>query len=293
MSLFDQISQFTVTGLINGSIYALIAVGFVTVYNVTGILNFAQGEFAMLGAMVAAGAHGAGLPLPLAVLLAVAAAAAVAGLMDRLAIHPARKAGPLTLIIITLGVAIAIRGTALLIWGTEGRRPPAWLPGDPLQVLGASMQRQGLVAILLSLVMVGVLYQFFNRTTLGIAVRASVNNRLAARLSGVSPNRMSLLAFAISGGAGGLAGALVAPIQTAVYDMGVMLGLKGFVAAVLGGINNAPAAVVGGYVLGMLEFWAAGMLSSAYKDAIAFLLLLIILVVRPTGILGRVGGKRV
>lgn len=293
VSFAEQLLQYVLTGLTGGSIYALVAVGFVVIYNVTGILNFAQGEFAMLGAMVAATLVKAGLPLWLAVAGAVATAVAAGMAFERLALFPARGASPLTLIVITLATAIALRGLALLAWGTEGRTLPAFVPGEAIRIGGASLQPQGALIIAISLLLVGALHLFFNRTVLGMAVRASVMNRLAARLMGIAPDRMSLLAFGISAGLGAVAGALIAPVQTAIYDMGVMLGLKGFVAAVLGGLTNAPASILGGYTLGVVESLAAGLLSSAYRDAIAFLLLLFMLFVRPTGLLGKAAGKRV
>jgi branched-chain amino acid transport system permease protein len=293
VSFTDQLLQLCLTGWTNGAIYALIAVGFVVIYNVTGVLNFAQGEFTMLGAMVAAVLAKAGTPLPLALLVAIALAVLVGVLMERLAIHPARKAGPLTLIVITIGVGILIRGLALIAWGTEGRSLAPLIGGAPLQILTASLQRQALLVIATSLAAVGGLHLFFNKTVLGLAVRASVMNRMAARLMGVAPDRMSVLAFAISAGMGALAGVLIAPLQTAIYDMGLMLGLKGFVAAVLGGLTNAPASILGGLVLGVVESLTAGLLSSAYRDAIAFLLLVTMLFVRPTGLLGKATGKRV
>jgi branched-chain amino acid transport system permease protein len=293
VSFTDQLLQLCLTGWTNGAIYALIAVGFVVIYNVTGVLNFAQGEFTMLGAMVAAVLAKAGTPLPLALLVAIALAVLVGVLMERLAIHPARKAGPLTLIVITIGVGILIRGLALIAWGTEGRSLAPLIGGAPLRILTASLQRQALLVIATSLAAVGGLHLFFNKTVLGLAVRASVMNRMAARLMGVAPDRMSVLAFAISAGMGALAGVLIAPLQTAIYDMGLMLGLKGFVAAVLGGLTNAPASILGGLVLGVVESLTAGLLSSAYRDAIAFLLLVTMLFVRPTGLLGKATGKRV
>ncbi len=293
MSFGEQLLQFLLTGITNGAIYALMAVGFVVIYNVTGILNFAQGEFAMIGAMVAATLVKAGAPMAVAMLAAVLCGTLVGILMERLAIHPARSAGALTKIIITIGTAIAIRGSALLIWGTEGQAMPAILPGGPIRVAGASLQVQALLVILLSLLAVWGLHLFFNKTIIGMAVRASVMNGMAARLMGIPPARMSMLAFAISAGIGALGGVLLAPIQTAIYDMGLMLGMKGFVAAVLGGLTNAPASILGGFVLGTLESLSAGLISSAYRDAIAFLLLIMMLFVRPTGLLGKAEGKRV
>lgn len=289
----EQLLQYIFTGLTNGAVYALVAVGFVVIFNVTGVLNFAQGEFAMLGAMISAVLVKAGALLWAAVPAAVLATAIAGVLMERLAIRPARNAGPLTLIIITLGVGILVRGAALIAWGTEGRALPPFVSGEPVGILGATILPQAILMIALSGLLVLGLHLFFNKTVLGMAVRASVMNRLAARLVGVAPDRMAMLAFALSGALGAVGGALIAPLQTAGYDMGLMLGLKGFVAAVLGGLTNAPASILGGFVLGVVEPLAAGLISSRFQHAIAFALLLIMLFVRPSGLLGKAAGKRV
>ncbi len=293
MNFGAQLLQYLLSGLTVGAIYALMAVGFVVTFNVTGVLNFAQGEFAMVGALLALSVTRAGVPVYLAVPVAIAGTVVVGALVERLAIYPARRWGPLTLVIITIGVSIAMRGIGLLIWGTESYVPPALIPGDPIRFLGASLQRQAGLAIVLSLVLVWLLHLFFNRTVLGTAVRAVVMNQLAARLMGISPERASVLAFAISAGFGAVAGVILAPIAAATYDMGTMLTLKAFVAAMLGGLTNAPASILGGMVLGLTESFGAGLISSAFKDAIAFLLLLAMLFVRPTGLLGKASGKRV
>lgn len=293
MALHSQLLQFLFSGLTSGSIIALVAVGFVTIFNVTGVLNFAQGEFAMVGAMLAVSLTRAGLPLPVAGLGAVLGTMAVGAVMERAAIHPARRHAPVTRIIITIGVAISVRGAALLIWGADPLALPPFSAGPPLFLLGASLVRQSLWVMGLALALMAFLYLFFARTMVGIALRACTINRLAARIMGIRPERMSLLTFALSAGLGAVAGVAITPITGAVYDMGLMLGLKAFVAAVLGGIHNVPAVIAGSLLVGVLEAMAAGLISSGYKDAITFLLLLVILVVRPSGLWGAVQGKRV
>ncbi len=276
-------------GLTTGSIYALIALGFVTIYNVTGIINFAQGEFAMLGAMLMVSLQPLGLPQPLAFLLAVLGVVAIGAGLERIAIHPARRASPVALIIITIGADIAIRGMALLIWGTDPYPLPAFTSGPPLRLAGAVLTRQAIWIMTTTALILALLSFFFARTYLGKAVRACAINRLSARLSGIRPDRMSLLAFALSAGLGAVGGIVIAPMTLVSYDMGLYLGLRGFVAAIMGGMVSAPGAVMGALLLGVLEALGAGIFKAAFKEAIAFLILFLILVVRPQGILGRGG----
>lgn len=288
----SQLLQLVLAGLTQGSIYALIALGFVTIYNVTGIINFAQGEFAMLGAMLMVSLQPVGLPLPLAFGVAVLGVTAIGGLLERITIHPARQASVVTLIIITIGLDIALRGVALLIWGTDPYPLPPFSVGPPLQVGGAIITRQAVWIIGTTGVTLGLLYLFFERTYLGKAVRACAINRVSARLTGIRPDRMSLLSFALSAGVGAVGGIVIAPMTLVSYDMGLYLGLRGFVAAIMGGMVSAPGAVVGALLLGVLEALGAGIFRAAYKEAIAFLVLFLILLFRPQGILaGRAVGR--
>ncbi|MCL5289715.1 MAG: branched-chain amino acid ABC transporter permease [Eubacteriales bacterium] len=293
MPSLDQLLQYLFSGLTLGAIYALIALALVMTYNITGILNMAQGEFVALGALTACSLYTAGLPALLCFFLAVLVTAAVGGLVERLAINPARDASPLSLIIITIGVSISLRGLALLIWGTDPHSLPAFTRGGPLQVLGAAVNTQSLWIFGLVVVTVAGLFAFMERTYWGKAVRACVVNRTAARLMGINPYLLSFLAFIASGAMGAAAGIFITPVTLATYDMGFMLGLKGFVAAVLGGINNIGGAIVGGFLLGLLEIFGAGLVSSGFKDAVAMIVLIAVLLVRPEGILGMVTGRKV
>ena len=277
--------QLLLTGLTIGSIYALVAVGFVIIYNITGILNFAQGEFAMAGAMVCAALLAAHVPLVPAAALAVAATCLLGALMERLAVEPAFGSHPLTLIIITFGVSMAFRGVALMLWGADPYSLPEFTPGDPLVVLTGVLGRQAMWAMGLSVVVVAALFAFFARTVPGAAVRACADNAFASRLVGISPRRMALVAFTLAAGIGAVGGIVIAPITGAAYDMGLGLGLKGFVAAVIGGLTNAPAAVLGGYVVGMIESLVAGYLAPGYGSAITFALLLVVLSLQREGLL--------
>jgi branched-chain amino acid transport system permease protein len=288
----SELTQFLLSGIAAGGIYALVAVGFVTVYNVLGIINFAQGEFAMLGALVASTLVSRGVPLAAAVPLAVAAAALVGALVERGVLRPAATSSELVRIIITIGVSIALRGIALTIWSSQSYTLPAFTSGAPLTLFGAALARQDLWVLGVAGATMLALYVLFERTFFGAALRASVMNRDASRLVGVSPAGMSLVAYTLSAALGALAGVVITPIALATYDMGIMLGLKGFVAAVLGGLVSAPGAVAGALLLGIVESFAAGLLSSGYRDALAFALLLAILIARPTGLFPRIAAER-
>jgi branched-chain amino acid transport system permease protein len=292
VSPVEQIVQLVLVGLTQGAIYALIALGFVTIYNVTGIINFAQGEFAMLGAMFMVSITAWGLPMPAAFVLAVLAVVVVGGGMERLAIHPARRASVVTLIIITIGADIVLRGLALLVWGTDPFPLAAFSTGPPLRIAGAFMTRQAVWILGATAVTLAALYAFFEYTYLGKVVRACAINRLSAQLSGISPQRMSLLAFCLAAALGAIGGIVMAPLTLVSYDMGLYLGLRGFVAAIMGGLVSAPGAVAGALLLGVLESLAAGLLKAAYKEAIAFLVLFLILLVRPQGLFARAVGSR-
>jgi branched-chain amino acid transport system permease protein len=293
MEVFDQFVQLLFSGLTIGSIYALIAIGFVVTYNVTGVLNFAQGEFAMLGALTTISLLGAGLPLWAAIALGILIVVLIGALFEKTAIYPARNSSTATLIIITIGVSFALRGLAILIWGTEPKSLRPFTNNDPITLFSAVLLPQNLWAIGISLLGVFSMGYFFNKTYVGKAVTACVVNKFAARLMGINPEKMSLISIAISAGLGALAGIVIAPISGASYNMGMMLGMKAFVAAVIGGLTNAPAAVVGAFLLGILESFTEGLWSSGLKDAVSFALLLIILFVKPNGLFAKATGKRV
>lgn len=283
----SDLAQYLVLGITLGSIYALVALGFVTVFSVTGVINFAQGESVMLGAMLATQLIHDGLPLPVAAVLAVAGAALVGALVHELGLRPAwGRVSALGMIMITIGAATAIRGVALLVWGTDPRPMDPFTAGPPLQIAGAAVARQTIWVVATTAVALAALYLFFQTTALGRALRACAVNPLAARLVGISPRRMALVAFMLSGAVGAIGGVVLAPITFATYDMGLMLGLKGFVGAVLGGLANPLGAVAGGLILGLLEA-AATPISSSYKDAAAFVVLIVVMVARPSGLFGR------
>ncbi|MDH4095891.1 MAG: branched-chain amino acid ABC transporter permease [Betaproteobacteria bacterium] len=288
-----ELAQFLLSGLTVGSIYALVALGFAIIYNASHVINFAQGEFVMIGGMATVSLLGAGLPLALAAALAVALAALIGLALARFAVQPARGASVVTLIIITIGAAILLRGLAALVWDKRIHALPAFSGDAPIAVAGATLAPQSLWVIGVTALIVCALWAFFNRTLNGKAILAVSHNRLAAQLMGISVRRVLLVSFALSAALGALAGILVAPITFTSWDVGVMLGLKGFAAAILGGMGSGPGAVLGGLVLGLLESLGAGYLSSAYKDAIAFIVMLAVLMLMPGGLLGARAAERV
>lgn len=289
----DALLQFLFSGVTVGAVYALIALGFTIIYNASDVVNFAQGEFVMLGGMITVFAHQAGAPLPLAALLAIALAAAVGVALNKLAIEPARGAPVVSLIIITIGASILIRGAAQLVFDRQIHRFPAFSGDEPFRLLGATILPQSLWVLAGALAVFGGLWLFFTRTLTGRAVLATSNNRLAAQLVGIDTGWVMTLAFGLSAAIGALAGVLATPITLVSYDVGVALALKGFAAAMLGGMGNPKGALVGGLLLGLLEALTAGYVSSQYKDAVAFVVILAVLFARPQGLFGARSTERV
>jgi branched-chain amino acid transport system permease protein len=279
--------QFLMSGLTVGAVYALVALGFTLVYNASDVINFAQGEFVMLGGMVTVFVAAAGVPLPLAALIAVVAAVAVGLLLYWLAIEPARGASAVTLIIITIGASILLRGAAQILFDKQFHKLPSFSGDTPVNLFGAAVQPQSFWVLGGTAVIVLLLYAFLERTVLGKAVLATAANRLAARLVGINTATVMALAFGGSAAIGAIAGILITPITLTSYDVGTLLALKGFAAAMLGGMGNPLGAVAGGLLLGLLEAFGAGYISSTYKDAFAFIVILVVLFAMPQGLFGR------
>jgi branched-chain amino acid transport system permease protein len=279
--------QFLVSGLTVGAVYALVALGFTLVYNASDVVNFAQGEFVMLGGMVTVFAYAAGVPLPLAALIAVGVAIVVGLLLYWLAIAPARGASAVSLIIITIGASIFLRGAAQIVFDKQFHKLPAFSGDAPIDLLGAAIQPQSFWVLGGTAVIVLLLWLFLERTLLGKAVLATAANRLAAKLVGINTATVMALAFGGSAAIGAIAGILITPITLTSYDVGTLLALKGFAAAMLGGMGNPLGAVAGGLLLGLLEAFGAGYISSTYKDAMAFIVILAVLFAAPQGLMGR------
>jgi branched-chain amino acid transport system permease protein len=288
-----ELLQFVFSGLTVGAIYALVALGFTLIYKASDIINFAQGEFVMLGGMLTVFVAHAGIPLPLAAVIAIVATTAIGLALHRFAIEPARGATPVALIMITIGASIFLRGTAQIVFDRRFHSLPPLLGADPIQFGGAAILPQSLVVLATAAVIVVALWLFIDRTIFGKAVIATAANRLAARLVGVDTRRIVAFSFGVSAAIGAIAGVLITPIALTSYDAGTLLALKGFAAAMLGGIGSAAGAVLGGILIGMCEALAAGYLSSNYKDAVAFLIILVVLVAIPQGLFGRAKIERV
>ncbi|OJJ10361.1 branched-chain amino acid ABC transporter permease [Alphaproteobacteria bacterium AO1-B] len=289
----DALMQFVFSGLTVGAVYALVALGFTIIYNASDVVNFAQGEFVMLGGMITVFAFDAGLPLPLAALIAIVATAAIGVALNKFAIEPARGAPVVSLIIITIGASILIRGATQVLFDKQLHRLPAFSGDDPIHLLGATLLPQSLWVIGGAIAIFTALWLFFTRTLLGKAVLATANNRLAAQLVGINTGFVMTLSFALSAAIGALAGVLVTPITLVSYDVGVGLALKGFAAAMLGGMGNPKGALVGGLLLGLFEALTAGYISSQYKEAVAFVVILAVLFVMPQGLFGQKTTERV
>lgn len=275
--------QFIVAGLAQGGAYALIAVGFVSIFAVSGVINLAQGEFAALAGLSAISAVSAGLPLPLAVLVAVAVVTVVAIAVERLAIRPVRRMTTLTSIILTLGVSTVIKAVMLLVWGPQGHTLSAF-PGGDVTVAGVSIRAQELWILLTCALVGAAVWWFYERTLHGKALRACSEQPVAARLVGISLKQASLVSFGIAGFTGAMAGVVTSPIYSSSWEIGLSLGLKGFVAATLGGLLSVRGAILGGFLLGVLENLVAGYVATGLRDAVAFVVLIVILLARPGGL---------
>jgi len=282
-----ELLQYVFSGLTNGAIYGLIGLGFSIIFNATAIINFAQGEFVMLGALMVIALHSLGFSLPVAFAAAVVAVTVMGLVFERLAIRPAREATPISLIIITVGGGVLIKGLAMLIWGKDAYTLPPFSGQEPLVLAGATLLPQSLWIMALTIILVVGLEAFLHFTILGKAMRAASYNPVAARLVGIRVSQMVQFSFGLSAALGAAAGVLIAPITMGVYDMGTMLGLKGFCAAVIGGLGSIFGVVLGGLLLGVAEALASGLISSGYRDAVAFLILLLVLFFRPQGLIGR------
>lgn len=275
--------QLTFSGLAQGAVYGLVALGFVAIFAVREIVNLAQGEYASLAGLSAISAVVAGVPLLIAVVIVVPFVVLVSVLIERIAIAPVKRMTPLVSIILTLGVSTAVKAIMLLVWGPEGRALQPF-PGRDLLLGGVSIRAQELWILGIAAVVGYAVVWFYEHTLYGKALRACAEQPVAARLVGISPRRATMVAFAIAGLVGAVAGVVGTPIYFASWESGLTLGLKGFVAATLGGLVSFRVAFLGGLFLGVLENWVAGYLDSGYRDAVAFVVLVLVLVVRPQGL---------
>lgn len=288
MTLSAQIFQLLLTGITIGSIYAMVAIGFNIIYNSTDAMNFAQGEFVVVGGLSMIMFHETlGLNLFISFFISVALVTLVGIIFERLTISPLKNPPLVTVILITIAVSIILKGLAMLTWGKDSYPLEAFSGAEPIQIWGAAILPQALWVIGITLLVVLLLAYMFRFTMVGKALRACAINRDAAKLMGINAKAMITLSFAISGAIGAVAGIIITPITLMEYDRGAALGIKGFSTAIVGGVGNSSGAVVAGLMIGILESFFAGFISSGYKDAFAFLIMLLVLFVRPGGLLGR------
>lgn len=266
---------YLITGLALGCSFALVASGFVTIHRVTGVVNFAQGTFAVVAGMAAGALLGRGLPHGVAEVAAIAFAGLVGLVVGVVAIGK-RGTPPLASLVITLGLGVLAYAVEIIVFGDQ----PISFPGLPgaVQVGPARILSQYFLVIAVTLVTFAALGLFFGRTYLGKALTACADNPYAARLAGLNVTRLGLVAFALGGLLGGLAGVLVTPLQPIAFDSDVALAVNGFAAAIFGGLNRPGLALVGGLVLGVAEAFVAGYLSGSYQTEVALGLMLAIMI---------------
>lgn len=278
--------QILVSGLSMGCIYGLIGLGFVLIYNATNGLNFAQGELVMLGAFVFYTMIGTGAPY-LGAALATLVLMCIAGFIFQKALfYPIRNRSILSFIIVTIGFSIFARNLAILVWGPFPLRAPSLFPYSTVSFGDVTLSPENVFIVLVTAIVLGVQYWFFFHTDLGRRLRATAQNAEMAQLLGVRSGRMIAITFVISTLLAGIAGVLLAPIFMIDTEMGLLLIMKAFIAVVIGGFGSVPGAVVGGLFVGLLEVLVAFFLSSIYKDAIVFTVLILFLLVLPQGIFG-------
>ncbi len=285
MSAAD-ILQFVLSGITMGSIYAIVALSFTIIFNATGVVNFAQGDFAMVAGLTAASLAGAGLPVLVAVGVALLATGTVGAVVFAATVAPIPRAPHFTAIAVTIGVSIVIQKCAQFVWGTDSYTLPPVGGQQPVAIAGATITPQALLILAAAALLMALLYLFFKHTRAGQALMACADNREAAGLVGIDVRRVRFQAYVLGCLLGALAGILVTPVITMSNTAGLALTLKGFSASVLGGFGSAVGAVVGGLVLGLLEALSAGLLSSSYQNLIALVAVVLILMFRSGGILG-------
>jgi len=287
MTLGDQLLQYLFTGITIGAIYGMVALGFNIIYSSTGIINLAQGEFVMLGGMTMIYLTTIiKLPMVVGFFLSILIVTLIGAAFERGAIHPLKSPSVITLIIITVAASILFKGGAMFTWGKHTYSLPPFSGEEPVRILGATILPQALWILGTMAATVVFLILFFGFTLTGKAMRACAANRTAASLVGINVKTMVLLSFALSAGIGAAAGIIITPITLMDYNRGAMLAVKGFSVAVLGGLGSNVGAVLAGFIIGIMESLGAGFISSGYKDAIALVVLLLVLFLKPSGLLG-------
>lgn len=289
-----MILQLVISGLAIGSIYALIALALVLIHKATDMVNFAQGEMAMFTTFLCfALLHQLQLPILVVVLLSFPLGFLLGAVVERIVIQPISMDPPVNLLIVTIGLWIIFNNLAGWIWGYDPYTFPSLFGERPIEILGARVSPNDLGTIFLALAVMAGLFLFFERTREGTAMRAASTNRRAARLMGIKVPRVWLVSWGLAGGIGGVAGVLTAPVTFLDFEMMVAVLLKAFAGAILGGFNSLPGAIVGGFSIGLLETFFGALVSSTFKDNFAFVIIIAVLMIRPTGLFGRAGIKKV
>jgi branched-chain amino acid transport system permease protein len=277
--------QFLFSGLTVGAVYALVGIGFNITYNATSIINLAQGEFVVIGGlMMWFFAESLKLPFLVSIALTICSAGLVGLLMERLTIKPLKNPDLLLMIMITVAVSIVLRGVLMFSFGKDPYVYPSFTEGEPLSIYGAIIQQQTLWVIGITGFCIILLFFFFKKTMVGKAMLACAVNPTAAKLVGINVSRMVMLSFVLSAVVGAIGGMAITPISLMEYDKGPMLAVKGFCAAIMGGLGTNRGAVIGGFIIGILESMTAGYIHSGLKDAVALIILLLILFFKPAGI---------
>ena len=289
-----MVEQLVVSGLALGSIYALLALSLVLINKATDVVNFAQGEMAMFGTFICFWLLSkTGMPLVVVLILAVPIGALLGMLTERIAMRPLQAAPPVNALIATIGLWMIFHHLAGWIWGYDPVRFPSLFSPEPVDVFGARIAQNSIGIIGVSLVVMVMLYLFFEHTRAGIAMRAASMNRRAAQLMGVDVGRVSLIAWALATAIAVVSGFLVAPLTFLDFEMMFAVLLKAFAGAILGGFNSLPGAVVGCLVIGVLENLFAAYVSTAFKDTFAFGIIIAVLMFRPQGLFTRQIAKKV
>lgn len=279
--------QFILNGLTNGSLYALMAVGVTMVYKSLGMLNFSHGDIMMIGTFIVLTLIKSGIPLLAAICIGVIATAVIGFLLERLILRRVEFSSFTNLLIATVGVSYILRNGAMVIFGTNPQRFPSLFSQVPISIAGFKVSPQSIGIILVSLALIIALHLFFTRVKVGKCMELASSNAQSAAMMGINVSHMRFLTFGISAGLACIAGALIAPLTYARPDMSATIGLKAFAAAILGGIGNLWGALLGGIILGVVEALGAGYISSAYRDAFSFIVLFLVLFIKPTGLLNR------
>ena len=293
--MLSQILQLLVAGVAQGCVYALVALGFVLIYKANETVNFAQDDLMMLGAFFALTASTTiGLPYWATILFAVAVMAPVGMVIERLVLRPVLGHPAFTVVMITIGVGYVVRGVVTMVpgWGTETYQIPTPFVDDVWKVGGVILPVQQLGVIAMTAALCAVLYVFFRFATLGIAMQATSQNQLAAYYMGIPVRRVNMMIWGISAGVAAFAGILLAPATFVHSNMG-FIGLKAFPAAVVGGFGSVPGSIAGGLIIGVVEAFAGYYLPEGFKDVAAYVVVLVVLLLWPSGIFGETARKKV